>query len=197
MIKKYSVVPIILSIAIIFSSCGKIDAPKESSSASMDVSSENSSEISEKKEVIEATIDTKAGYADDKRQISIIGLKSYKKLESKLYKDEATKGKKYLILFLEIYNYKNDKDYINVNYLSAKIDGKEIKNSVIFNEPEGFQTIFQNIESSGVLRGFVVWEVPNDWKKLEVKYDGWKDSDNLSINCVFTPDDYCDPPQYS
>ncbi len=224
--KKYSLVTLLLCMAILFSSCGKEGTdklsdisfspdPGISSSAKNETPEENTSipekdkvnsenqeteesnVPAEKKEIIKASIDTETGYTDEKRQVSIIGFKHYKKLKSKLYKDTAAKNKEFVVLFLEITNKQNDKDYINVNYLSAKVDGKEITNSVLFNEPEGFQTIFKNIEADGQLRGFIVWEVPENWQKIEVVYNGWKDSSNLSLDCTLTPDDYFDPPQYS
>ncbi len=223
--KIYTLFTMALTTLVLFSACGKTDINSSSNSKILSNSSTHSSEnsaivnednnddiendsSSENKKteennpdtsqkIVKATIDTKAGYADNKRQINVIGLKSYKKLKSKLYKDKASKNKKFLVLFLEITNTQNDKNYINVNYLSAKVDGKEIKNSVLFNEPEGFQTIFKNIESGETLRGFIVWEVPDNWEKIEIIYDGWKDSSNLSLNCTFTPDDYFDPPQYN
>ena len=82
-----------------------------------------------------------------------------------MYTDKAAKDKSYLVLFLEIYNKQNEKDYINVNYLSTKVDDTEITNTVLFNEPEGFQTVFQNIEPENTLSGFIVWEVPKDMEK--------------------------------
>lgn len=224
--RKYSFVPLFLCITILFSSCGKEETSKPSdtsfstapgiSSSEKDETvpenkdvpvkdkvtpenqeTEESNAPSEEKEIIKAAIDTKTGYTDENRQISMIGFKHYKKLKSKLYKDTASKNKEFIVLFLEINNKQNDEDYINVNYLSAKVDGKEINNSVLFNEPEGFQTIFKNVDAGSILRGFIVWEVPEDWKKIEVVYNGWKDSNNLSMECTLTPDDYFDPPQYS
>ena len=224
--KKYSLVPLLLCITVLFLSCGKEGTdklpdisfspdPGISSSAKNDTTEENTSIPAEdkvnpenqeteesnvpekKKEIIKASIDTETGYTDENRQVSVIGFKHYKKLKSKLYKDTAAKNNEFIVLFLEITNKQNDKDYINVNYLSAKVDGKEIANSVLFNEPEGFQTIFKNVESDEVLRGFIVWEVPENWQKIEVVYNGWKDSSNLSLDCTLTPGDYFDPPQYS
>ncbi len=192
--KKIRLIPVILIFTILFSSCGKIDSDSNSSKANIVTSGTETQE--EPKEPVEATISAKAGYGDAKRQINVIGFKTYKKLESEMYTDKAAKDKSYLVLFLEIYNKQNEKDYINVNYLSAKVDDIEITNTVLFNEPEGFQTIFQNIEPENTLSGFIVWEVPEDWKKVEIVYNGWKDSDNLSINCTFTPDDYFNPPKY-
>ena len=192
--KKIHLIPVILILTILFSSCGKIDSDGNSSKANIVTSGTEIQE--EPKEPAEATISAKAGYGDAKRQINVIGFKTYKKLESEMYTDKAAKDKSYLVLFLEIYNKQNEKDYINVNYLSTKVDDTEITNTVLFNEPEGFQTVFQNIEPENTLSGFIVWEVPKDWKKIEIVYNGWKDSDNLSINCTFTPDDYFNPPKY-
>lgn len=198
-----------LSMSILFSACGRIDSNNTNSTSSGTNSaistSESSSEANSDMEqeptednskITEATVSVNSGYGDDKHEVTVLGLKSYKKLDDGTYKDKAGKNKKYLVLFLEISNKMIDEDYINVNYLSAKVDGEEITNTVLFNEPEGFQTIFQNIGSESSLRGFVVWEVPKDWKKIEIKYSGWEDSDHLNINCTFTPDDYFDPPQY-
>lgn len=192
--KKIRLIPVILIFTILFSSCGKIDSDSNSSKANIVTSGTETQE--EPKEPVEATISAKAGYGDAKRQINVIGFKTYKKLESEMYTDKAAKDKSYLVLFLEIYNKQNEKDYINVNYLSTKVDDTEITNTVLFNEPEGFQTVFQNIEPENTLSGFIVWEVPKNWKKIEIVYNGWKDSDNLSINCTFTPDDYFNPPKY-
>ena len=192
--KKIHLIPVILILTILFSSCGKIDSDGNSSKANIVTSGTEIQE--EPKEPVEATISAKAGYGDAKRQINVIGFKTYKKLESEMYTDKAAKDKSYLVLFLEIYNKQNEKDYINVNYLSTKVDDTEITNTVLFNEPEGFQTVFQNIEPENTLSGFIVWEAPKDWKKIEIVYNGWKDSDNLSINCTFTPDDYFNPPKY-
>lgn len=223
---KYHFVPLFLCITVLFSSCGKkgTDKPSDTSftpepgiSSSIEnkigtgdtagpaedkvtlkkQETEENNTPEENKEIIKAAIDTETGYTDEHRQVSVIGFKHYKKLKSKLYKDTAAKNKEFVVLFLEITNKQNGNDYINVNYLSAKVDGKEITNSVLFNEPEGFQTIFKNVEAGGVLRGFIVWEVPEKWEKIEVVYDGWKDSNNLSMDCTLTPDDYFDPPQYS
>ncbi len=192
--KKIHLIPVILILTILFSSCGKIDSDGNSSKANIVTSGTEIQE--EPKEPVEATISAKAGYGDAKRQINVIGFKTYKKLESEMYTDKAAKDKSYLVLFLEIYNKQNEKDYLNVNYLSTKVDHTDITNTVLFNEPEGFQTVFQNIEPENTLSGFIVWEVPKDWKKIEIVYNGWKDSDNLSINCTFTPDDYFNPPKY-
>lgn len=140
-----------------------------------------------------ATVSRKKEYSDSERTVSILGLQEYKKIKSEQYTDKAAKGKKYLVLFLEVYNKKKDKDYFNVNYLSAKVDGKEIENTFLFNEPEGYQTIFANIAGSSTAEGFIVWEVPEKWKKMEVTYAGWRDSDGLTLDAKLTKKDLKNP----
>lgn len=135
----------------------------------------------------------KQGYGDANREIAVIGLKEYKQLKGKQYTDKAKKGKKYLVLFLKIHNRKNDKDYFHVDYLEASVDGKKIENTFLLNEPEGYQTIFTNISAETIQEGFIVWEVPEDWKKLEVTYNGWQGSDGVSLHAKFGKKDLKDP----
>ncbi len=209
-----------MCIIVLFSSCGKANSgiqsnsevitsgeknnnekkeatPKPEEATSNNLDPETEQEPEDEKKLIQASVDAQAGYADDKRQIDVIGFKSYKKLESKSYKDKAGKNKEFIVLFLEINNSQNDSDYINVNYLTAKVDGKKTENKVLFNDPEGFKTVFQNIGPGKTAKGFVAWEVPSNWKEIKVIYNGWKDSDNLSINCTLTPDDYFSPPKHN
>ncbi|MCX4326103.1 MAG: DUF4352 domain-containing protein [Lachnospiraceae bacterium] len=136
-------------------------------------------------------------YSDDNKAVKILGLKEYQKLESENYTDKAGKGKKFLVLFLSITNTASEEDYINYNYVSAKVDGKSIENTSIINEPKSYPTIFTHIPSGSTIGGFIVWKVPEDWKKMEFVYNGWKDRDNVSLKATFTPDDLSDPLIYN
>lgn len=144
-----------------------------------------------------ATISFEKEYSDSERNISVLGLKEYKKLKTDKYTDKANNGKRYLVLFLSVYNKGTKKDYFNVNYLTAKVDGKKIENTFLLNEPEGYPTIFANIAAGATAEGFIVWEVPKNWKKLEVTYAGWRDSDGLTLDASFTPKDLFEPDKYS
>ena len=144
-----------------------------------------------------ATVSRKKAYSDSERTVSILGLQEYKKIKTDKYTDKAPKGKKYLVLFLEVYNKGKEKDYSNVNYLTAKVDGKDIENTFLFNEPEGYPTIFANIAGGGTAEGFIVWEVPEKWKKLNVTYEGWRDIDGLTLDAKLTKKDLKKPEKYS
>lgn len=136
-------------------------------------------------------------YSDINRVINVLGLKEYKKIKSDKYTDKASNGKKFLILFLSISNTSHEDDYINYNYISAKIDGKEIEHTAIFNEPRNYPTIFNTIKAGKTSAGFIAWEIPENWTKFEFTYNGWENIDNLSIEAEFTPKDLSNPVIYN
>ena len=136
-------------------------------------------------------------YSDIYRVVKVLGLKEYKKIKSEKYIDKAKKGKKFLVLFLSVRNDTNEEDYINYNYISAKVDGKKIEHTFLLNEPKGYPTIFSHIPAGKSAGGFIVWEVPEEWKELEFTYNGWKDINNVKMKASFTPDDLSDPIIYN
>lgn len=156
-----------------------------------------SSQVVETPAPTAGVITPEQGYSDSDREVSIVGLKEYQKIKTDEYTDKAKKGKKFLVLFLKVRNRTNEKVYFNVNYLSAKVDGKKIENTVLFNEPEGYPTIFSNIVADSYYGGFIVWEVPKDWEKLKVTYEGWRDSDGLTLNSTLAKKDLSEPEEYS
>lgn len=209
--KKYY--PLLISIlfgCIILSGCGKVkndqvsfakktEAPnsQERSNNSAAEDETDDAEVTATPVPVNATISQKQNYSDTERSISVIGLQEYKKLKGDKYTDKASKGKKYLVLFLEVINKKKEKEYFNVNYLTAKVDGKNIENTFLINDPEGYPTIFTNIQAGTREGGFIVWEVPENWKKLTVNYTGWKESDGLTLKCVLTKKNLKNPGKYS
>lgn len=146
---------------------------------------------------VDAEFSMEQSYSDLKRQIDILGLKEYKTIKTKKYTDKVSKNKRFLVLFLKISNRSEEKDYFNVNNFSAKVDGKDITNTVLWNNPEDYPTIFANIEGRSDYKGFVAWKVPKDWKKLELTYTGWKDEDALTLHSTLTKKDLKDPEGYS
>lgn len=193
--KYYYLFSMLLIGCILLSGCGKINENEQNTTS---VSTNNTeTPVLETPVPKEANLNCKEAYSDTGRTISILGFKEYKKLKANKYTDTARKGKKYLVLFLEIYNKGTDKDYFNVNYLSAKIDGTLIENTFLLNEPEGYPTIFTNIEGGNSKKGFIVWEVPQNWRKLEICYTGWKGSDGLTLKTKLTRTDLKEPEIYT
>ena len=148
-------------------------------------------------EPVTGKISASQQYSDINRVINVLGLKEYKKIESDKYTDKASNGKKFLTLFLSISNTSHEDDYINYNYISAKIDGKEIEHTAIFNEPRNYPTIFNTIKAGKTSAGFIAWEIPENWTKFEFTYNGWENIDNLSIEAEFTQKDLRNPVIYN
>ena len=215
--KKHPIIPVIALSVLLLSSCGRRETepinstPPDAAGASAspvetDMASSQGtdngqpqggdSQVQETPEPKEGSFSLKKEYSDAERTVSILGLKEYKKIKTDKYVDKASKGKKYLVLFLSVYNKGIENDYFNVNYLSAEVDGKDTENTFLFNEPEGYPTIFTNIEGGDTMEGFIVWEVPEGWKKLKVSYKGWKDTDGLTLNAGLGKKDLKKPPHY-
>lgn len=136
-------------------------------------------------------------YSDAYRVVKFLGLKEYKTLKGDNYTDKAKKNKKFLVLFLSIKNTSNENDYINPNYVTAKVDGEKTSHTFLVNEPKSYPTIFTHIEPGKTIGGFVVWEVPKDWKSFEMEYSAWKNIDGLTLKAKFTPDDLANPTIYN
>lgn len=215
--KKHYIIPVLLLSSLLLFGCGKTQNtadnipspntadnvvdntanPAGTNKTDTDVQDMPTGQPRETPEPQKATINLKKEYSDLARTVSVLGLQEYKKIKTDKYTDKASKGNKYLVLFLKVYNKGTETDYFNVNYLTAKVDGKKTENTFLFNEPEGYPTIFANIGGGETAEGFIVWEVPNGWKKMEVTYEGWRDSDGLTLNSTFTKKDLTEPEEYS
>lgn len=154
---------------------------------------DNNTNISNQKKAEKVKFTSKEAYLDDSRRVKFLGLKEYKKVVGEQHTDKPKKGNIYLVLFLSIENTGNEEDYINYNYLSAKINGKNIDHTFLVNSPRNYPPIFEHVEAGKTIGGFIVWEVPDNWKTLNFTYNGWKDVDNISLSAKFTPKDLKNP----
>lgn len=132
---------------------------------------------------------------NEKVSITLIGLNQYDKLENDSYTDTPEDGNFYLVMFLQVSNHDNSDDYINPENLSATVDGNDVQNCALFNSPESYEPIFDHIGTGEELTGFIAWQVPSDWQKFEMEYDGWKDTCSLIVKANVSPDMLCDPPE--
>lgn len=140
-------------------------------------------------------------YNDNVYSIKTLGLKEYSSLRSKGYDtqkkigymDKPEQGKKYLVLFLSIKNTADEDVYFHPDYLSAKVDGTKIQNTFLYNDPENYKSIFKTIKANDYDEGFIVWEVPKDWKKLVMTYKGFELLGGKRLKLTITPQDLKDP----
>lgn len=130
-------------------------------------------------------------------KLEIWGSAVYDKIEGEDFIDTPAEGKKYLVLFLKIQNKTGKDDYFNYNYLNAKLDGEDITDTFLINDPEGYTTIKTKLANAKNTLGYMAWEVPEDWEKLEVTYTGWTQSYSTEPTILLTPEDLEMPEQYN
>lgn len=108
----------------------------------------------------------------DKWNIALLDVKEYDKIEGEYYTEEPESGKVYLVSFLEAENVSGKDDYFNNFYFVAFADDYKIDNfTIIFNEPDGYSAIGGDVYSGKKTKGYIVYEVPKDWKTFELTYD--------------------------
>ena len=139
------------------------------------------------------TFDSRTPFGDTHYYVECLGLKEYDQLESDAYTDKPADGNVFLVLFLNFGNRTETEDYINPDSLNASVDGTETEHTILFNNPEGYTTLFTHVAPEGSMDGFVVWEVPKDWQMLEIDFGNWRYTDQVVLHASFTRDDLKDP----
>lgn len=122
----------------------------------------------------------------------LAGLMTYPSFEGEKYQDTPSEGHEYLVLYLDIENYGENDYYFNPECMYATVDGVEVENTFLLNDPEGYQTIFRKVEVMEREIGFVVWEVPKDWTNFTFNYRGFRDTESVDIYGHFTHEDLFD-----
>lgn len=187
--------------------CSQPPAPAENTPTSQSVTAEavSDSEPDSSGEETEATtvqphekqtVALKPGQQNGNEKISITmtGLCRYASLESDSYTDTPENGNVYLVMFFEITNHDNGDDYINPEALSARADGNEADQAVLFNAPASYAPVFSHLTDGETIQGYVAWKVPCDWKNFQMTYSGWSDSCGLTVTADVTPDMLTQPP---
>lgn len=128
--------------------------------------------------------------------LEVIGSAVYDKIEGEDFIDIPSEGKKYLILYLSIKNTSGKDEYFNYNNIVAKLDREDITDTFLLNNPLKYTTIKTYLINGMITQGYLVWEVPENWEKLEVTYTGWKESLYTEPTIVVTPEDLEEPEEY-
>lgn len=154
---------------------------------------ENNDGTEEVVPVEDVTVDVKTPYANVNHSIKFLGLRQYDSFSGDLTNDTPAEGNVYLVLFLKLGNNTKESYYFSPDYVTADVDGTEIQNTFLVNDPEEYTTIFGDVEGGLERNGFIVWEVPKNWQTLNFDYTGWELMDNVRLHASFTPDDLFGP----
>lgn len=128
--------------------------------------------------------------------LEVIGSAIYDKIEGKSFTDMPSDGKKYLVLYLSVKNTSGKDEYFNYNNIVTKLDGKDITDTFLVNDPLKYTTIKTYLTNGMITQGYLVWEVPESWEKLEVTYTGLTPTHFTEPTIVITPKDLEEPEEY-
>ena len=139
-------------------------------------------------EIMSQLIELDNPYNSSFFDVSIIGAEVYETLESEKYSDIPAEGNNYLVVYLEIRNRQQFDDYFNYNNIVSTADGVDVKTTYLINSPKEFDSIFNTIPELEIVQGCIVYEVPSDWNKLEMVYDGWEGTRGVVLEFEVTSD---------
>lgn len=173
-------------------------AKAEENASASDISnnSPDDTDLIAETNTVSGSVSMSEPFGDTKISIKCTGLAQYDKIESDDYSDKPADGNVYLVLFLNIRNYDINNIYFSAEAFHSSIDGNDVSHTFLVNDPEGYPPIFQNISPKKHLDGYVVWEVPQNWKELSFNYSGCVGDEILDISGTFTPDDLAAPVSY-
>lgn len=136
------------------------------------------------------------GYNDSDRMIRFLGLKQYEKIEGEKITDTPDENNVFLVLFLRVENRSYEDNYIHPNYMESILDGTQNEHIALWNSPEEFEPLFGTVPYLSIKDGYIAWEVPKNWKSMDITFDFWKDYSGISLKMNLTSDMLTDLPDY-
>lgn len=125
-----------------------------------------------------------------KFKFSFVKAKQYTEIkESEFYTNTPAAGNVYLVLFFDVENVSDKNQYINPFYFKAYQDNYEVDDkSILITKIDGYSTFSGGDLAPGKKsKGYLAYELPADWKNLEVTYKEMYDS--KAYNFIVTPQD--------
>lgn len=106
----------------------------------------------------------------DKWSIALLYAKEYDSIDSEYYSDKPEEGNKYLVLFFDVKNISEGNEYFNNMYFEGYADDYSVNSALIMGNPDGMSGVGGNVDAGKMSKGFMVYEVPSDWKEFEISY---------------------------
>lgn len=106
----------------------------------------------------------------EKWSIALLYAKEYDSIDSEYYSDKPAEGSKFLALFFDVKNISSENDYFNYLLFEGYADDYSTNVSLIMGNPDGMSAIGGNLDAGKMSKGYIVYEVPSDWKSFEISY---------------------------
>lgn len=137
------------------------------------------------------TVTYDSPYHNTNTEVQILGFETYDSIETENFVDTPQKGNCYIVLYLAVKNLSDEVIYMHPDDLTAKLDGQEIQHTFLLNNPKEYSSFFNNVWPSVYpMYGYIVWEVPKNWSKIELEFRQWEHTDYVTLDMTLTPDDY-------
>ena len=106
----------------------------------------------------------------DKWSIALLYAKEYDSIGDEYYQNKPAEGNKFLVLFFDVKNISSDNDYFNSMFFEGYADDYSVSPSIIMENPDRMYSIGGDLDAGKMSKGFIVYEVPSDWKTFEISY---------------------------
>ena len=137
-----------------------------------------------------------AGYAvpgtsvkHKKYEIKFSKAEVHSKIVSKDYFTEMPdEGNEFVVCFFAVRNRTKRDLYVNPLYLETYVDGAFVTESIILCNIDGCRSLGGALAAGDTTKGYVVYEVPKNWKQLKITYcEGYSEKDE-KYNFLLTSD---------
>lgn len=121
-------------------------------------------------------------------KISLTSAKTFESFGDEYFTEKPEDGKVYLTCFFEVENVSDEDNYFNYFYIESYVDGYNQQFATTMSDVDGMKLLTGDVAAGKKLKGYLAWEVPSDWKELEISYkdDLW--TGDKAATFVVTPD---------
>ncbi|MGN1312174.1 MAG: DUF4352 domain-containing protein [Bacilli bacterium] len=122
---------------------------------------------------------------NDDVRITLTDALIYSEINGDEFTDKPSYGKEFLIFFFNIENMDDESKYISTYNFSGYVDDVAVQTKDLFNDVEDTPVLGVDLASGKKARGYVAFEINEDWKKFEIRYkENSFDEDSIIFTVV-------------
>ena len=109
----------------------------------------------------------------------------YSEINGEEFTDKPGYEKEYLIFFFNVENIDDESKYISTYNFSGYVDDEAVQTKKLFNDVDNTSALNVDLASGKKARGYVAFEINEDWKKFEIHYkENSFDEDSIIFTVV-------------
>lgn len=107
--------------------------------------------------------------ADD-FNITLAEALKYNTIDSSYSTMQAEEGKEFLVLFFDVENISDDKEFISTLDFDGYADGYEVSPKIFSGKIDNIEVLTSNLEAGMKTKGLIVFELDKNWQNFEIHY---------------------------